>query len=136
MEDASPEFSRVRDFVDVRNALALPFFADVVANKKPIASLDMKETTTHLRKELKLNKTQCRKVYEIIKLKYTNTTDPDTYKNYRLEIKKRINSISHDRLSKIQQPQEVRLSELEKMYKLTEDEYRTILNNVAMYGSA
>eukprot|EP01135_Chromosphaera_perkinsii_P009570 Nk52_evm20s1810 gene=Nk52_evmTU20s1810 len=136
VEDPSPNFTHVRDFVDTQNALALPFFHNIKSGEVDINSLPMKEVVAELQKSLKLNKTQCRKVYEIIKMKFTNTSDPEKYKTFRLEVKKRLNSISHDRISKLQKPPEERLTELDQMYKNTEEDYRSVLNNLALYGSS
>lgn len=40
----------------------------------------------------KINKKQSRRVYEILRLKNTNTSDKTAYLNYRLDVKNRLNA--------------------------------------------
>lgn len=42
--------------------------------------------------KFKINKKQARRIYEILRLKNTNTSDKTAYLNYRLEVKNRLNA--------------------------------------------
>ena len=44
------------------------------------------------RSKYKINKKQSRRVYEILRLKNTNTSDKAGYLNYRLDVKNRLNA--------------------------------------------
>lgn len=43
-------------------------------------------------KKFKINKKQTRRVYEILRLKNTNTSDKAAYLSYRLDVKNRLNA--------------------------------------------
>lgn len=47
---------------------------------------------TEARSKYKLNKKQVRRVYEILRLKNTNTSDKSAYLQYRLDVKNRLNA--------------------------------------------
>lgn len=42
--------------------------------------------------KFKINKKQARRIYEILRLKNTNTSDKTAYLNYRLDVKNRLNA--------------------------------------------
>ena len=42
--------------------------------------------------KFKINKKQARRVYEILRLKNTNTSDKTAYTSYRLDVKNRLNA--------------------------------------------
>lgn len=44
------------------------------------------------RNKFKINKKQARRIYEILRLKNTNTSDKTAYLNYRLDVKNRLNA--------------------------------------------
>lgn len=101
-----------------------------------------------------LSVTECdhliyRRVYEIIRLHYTSLANKEEYKNYKLDVKKRLNipyQKEQSQLSKLQKllkPQEFaaamvnitnkeqRLENLEKQFIELETHYKTVLEKVA-----
>lgn len=86
VEDPSENFQRVRDFVDSSNCSKLESFqADVL---KGGFSPDM---VKEAQEKLKLSKLQTRRVYEILRLKATNENNKSMFRDYRLDVKKRLN---------------------------------------------
>ena len=102
-----------------------------------------------------LSATECdhliyRRVYEIIRLHYTSLANKEEYKNYKLDVKKRLNipyQKEQSQLSKLQKllkPQEFaaamvnitnkeqRLENLEKQFIELETHYKTVLEKVAV----
>ena len=90
-----------------------------------------------------------RRVYEIIRLHYTSLANKEEYKNFKLDVKKRLNipyQKEQSQLSKLQKllkPQEFaaamvnitnkeqRLENLEKQFIELETHYKTVLEKVA-----
>ena len=90
-----------------------------------------------------------RRVYEIIRLHYASLANKEEYKNYKLDVKKRLNipyQKEQSQLSKLQKllkPQEFaaamvnitnkeqRLENLEKQFIELETHYKTVLEKVA-----
>merc|ERR1712034_147612 len=86
VEDPSDNFVRLRDFVDTKNCLKLPAFS-----KEKVLQGFTEEMAGAAAKELKICKKQARRVYEIIRLHHTSMASPQEYKDYRLDVKKRLN---------------------------------------------
>jgi histone acetyltransferase 1 len=87
VEDPSDEFVALRDYVDCRNAQHLPCFQPPLIHE-PFGDHIVQEC----RGKLKLNKQQSRKVYEILRLRLTDRSDEEMYKNYRVMVKTRLNA--------------------------------------------
>lgn len=85
-EDPDEGFIAMRDFLDCRNCLQLPMFQPERL-KKGWADDIAKEA----QEKLKLCFRQSRKVYEILRLKSIDTEDLEEFRNYRLEVKNRLN---------------------------------------------
>lgn len=51
-----------------------------------------KEMAAQARSKLKINAKQSRRIYEILRLKNTDTTDAEQYQSYRLDVKNRLNA--------------------------------------------
>lgn len=88
VEDPSENFQRIRDYVDCKNCIALNL--DCFSQAKLMNGYDP-EMYRQCNKKLKLNKSQSRRVYEIIRLTHTNILDEKSFKPYRLEVKRRLN---------------------------------------------
>lgn len=86
VEDPSDEFIRLRDFVDCRNCMKLETFNP--DNLKKGFSPEMAEEA---KKTFKIGKKQARQVYEILRLKCTKKEDPEEFKAYRVDVKRRLN---------------------------------------------
>ncbi|VDM59258.1 unnamed protein product, partial [Angiostrongylus costaricensis] len=84
-EDPADNFIYLRDYVDCLNCSKLPEFSP--EKLKGGFSMEMRKTALE---KLRITKRQCRRVYEILRLKCTNMKDPDEAKAYRLDVKRRL----------------------------------------------
>merc|ERR1719400_1102776 len=144
VEDPSDNFVRLRDFVDAKNCLKLAAFS-----KDQVVKGFTEKMVEAAAKELKICKKQSRRVYEIIRLLHTSLSNPQEYKDYKLDVKKRLNvpcQKEQSQLSKLQKllkPQEFaaamvnitnkeqRLEILEKQFTELETHYKSVLEKVA-----
>lgn len=127
VEDPAEEFSKLRDYVDARNCAKLPEFSP-----DQLAKGWSPELAQAAQSKLKLGKSQARRVYEILKLRTVNRSDESAYKNYRLEVKNRLN-VSFVKCKRIEDPikEEVRLATLRNMYEQLEEEYSEVIEKLA-----
>ena len=93
VEDPSDDMIRLRDYVDTVNALKL---LECFSCFEKVRSGFTKEMASEAKEKMKLGKKQTRKVYEIIRLHWTKKAGPLNdnnveYKNYRVDVKKRLN---------------------------------------------
>lgn len=144
MEDPSPDFQRVRDYVDALNCATLPAFGrEFLQNKFN------KAMALEARDKFKINKRQARRIYEILRLKVTDLSNEKEYRDYRLEVKKRLN-VPYKRerrdLKKLESvvksldkketsnvillPNEQRIQALEKEYRGLEEEYKKVIKRL------
>ncbi|XP_028395918.1 histone acetyltransferase type B catalytic subunit-like [Dendronephthya gigantea] len=115
VEDPVDEFRRLRDYVDVMKCLSLPAF-----KAENLRNGYTKEMVNSAKKHRKINQHQCRRVYEILRLRATNLSNVEEHRRYRLEIKKRLNA-----------PYQKEKADLEKLRSvLTPDEYSTAVANM------
>lgn len=140
-EDPDEDFISMRDLLDCKNCLQLDSFT----NEK-LREGWSDEMTKEAQDKLKLCPRQTRKVYEILKLRIVSKSDVDEYKNYRLEIKNRLNIPNQkqrkgvDRVTKrypnIVVPEELKPQEkitaakLEDNYRLLEKQYQHIVRKL------
>ncbi|CAH0402376.1 unnamed protein product [Chilo suppressalis] len=107
VEDPSQDFQRIRDYVDAKNCESLPAFEPA----KLIQGFSS-EMANQACAKFKINKKQARRVYEILRLKNTNTSDKTAYLNYRLDVKNRLNApfqkkkLEMKKLQKVLKPEE------------------------------
>uniref|UniRef100_A0A914GRG0 Histone acetyltransferase type B catalytic subunit n=1 Tax=Globodera rostochiensis TaxID=31243 RepID=A0A914GRG0_GLORO len=85
VESPSDAFQYMRDYVDCANCAKLPEFTPEKLRKG--FSNEMREES---RKTHKLNKTQCRRVYEILRLSHTNMNIPAEKEAFKTELLKRL----------------------------------------------
>ncbi|XP_067004965.1 histone acetyltransferase type B catalytic subunit isoform X2 [Anabrus simplex] len=115
VESPSDEFQRLRDYVDVKSC------SEIVESTPELLKEGYSKKLEEAFSKLKLSKRQMRRVYEILRLKFTNTEDVNDYKQYRLEVKKRLNI-----------PYQKEKADLKKLRKiLSENEYQATLNVVS-----
>ncbi|KAJ8319622.1 hypothetical protein KUTeg_002824 [Tegillarca granosa] len=143
VEDPSENCQRVRDFVDVKNCMMLPSF-----QKDKLLEGFSEDMVKEAREKLKITKKQARRIYEILRLKVTDTSNPQQYRDYRLLIKKRLNAPfqkngrDFQKLQQALRPDEFtaamssvsteqRLQYLEKAFQEHVDMYRHIIERVA-----
>ncbi|XP_069187293.1 histone acetyltransferase type B catalytic subunit isoform X2 [Procambarus clarkii] len=143
VEDPSDNFARLRDFVDSKNCLKLESFQ----SKKLLQGFS-EAMVEEAKKRLKLNKRQVRRVYEILRLHATDRSDKEAYRQYRLDIKNRLNvqykkeDRDMEKLKKVLRPEEFaatmtvtskdqRLESLERQYTELEEHYLHVLERLA-----
>jgi histone acetyltransferase 1 len=139
VEDPSPDFQKLRDTLDLQLLKDLPTFApETLKNGFNV------KIAQEAKEKFKITPKQSRIIYEILRLKVTNTQNKAEYKSYRLEVKKRLNlnylrekrdikrvtdrgfKIPADK--KLALPsQEENLEQLDIQYKDTENYYRSVL---------
>jgi len=144
VEDPSDNFVRLRDFVDTRNCLTLAAYS-----KEKVLAGFTEEMATAASSQLKICKKQARRVYEIIRLHYTSLSDNQQYKDYRIDVKRRLNipyQKEQSQLAKLQKAlkpeefaaamvsitnREQRLEILGKQFTELEAHYKQVLEKVA-----
>ncbi|KAI9552811.1 hypothetical protein GHT06_020691 [Daphnia sinensis] len=143
VEDPSDEFTRLRDFVDAQNCKKLPSFS-----KEKLHQGFTAEMVDEAQRDLKINKKQARRVYEILRFHATNLSDLEEYRAYRLDVKRRLNipyqkeASDYKKLQKALNAEELRstlststkeqrIENLEKQYQTLENEYRHTLERLA-----
>ncbi|XP_044160744.1 histone acetyltransferase type B catalytic subunit [Bufo gargarizans] len=84
-EDPSENFVRLRDFVLAKLCQNLPCFSP----EKLLEGFSQ-EMVTEAQQKLKINKQHARRIYEILRLRATDMSDPEKSRAYRLEVKKRL----------------------------------------------
>ncbi|XP_062589118.1 histone acetyltransferase type B catalytic subunit-like [Saccostrea cucullata] len=135
VEDPSENFQRVRDFVDVKNCQSLASF-----QPEKLLKGFSEEMQREAREKFKLNKRQTRRVYEILRLKATDTSNKEQYKAYRLDMKRRLNAPfqkngrDFDKLKNVLRPDEFTAT----LSSITEEQRHqyletTFQENVEMY---
>nr|XP_016935969.1 histone acetyltransferase type B catalytic subunit [Drosophila suzukii] len=138
VEDPSEEFQRLRNFVDARSCKELKSFA-----RAEIMKGFNKEMVREAREALKLNPRQVRKVYELLRLFYTNVKDEKEYRSYRLEVKKRLNAVYYKQLKDLKKMERFkmdtemlrarlptikqRMEQLQEEYSVVEQDYQTTI---------
>jgi histone acetyltransferase 1 len=86
VEDPSDDFELLRDYVDARDCMKLPSYS--VENLKNGFSDKMLEETS---KQLKMTKRQARRMFELLRLRSINVNNDKEFKEYRLDVKRRLN---------------------------------------------
>lgn len=151
VEDPSDDFIRLRDFVDVQNALKR---LDCFSCFEKVRTGFNSRMVDEAKDKMKLGKKQTRRVYEIIRLYWTKKAGPLSdnnieYKNYRVDVKKRLNipfqkeKNQMAKLKKALKPEEFaaatltmtnreqRLESLQAQYNELLDHYKQILERIA-----
>jgi histone acetyltransferase 1 len=144
VEDPSDNFVRLRDFVDAKNCMKIDAFSQAEVMKG--FTEKMAEAAA---KELKICKKQARRVYEIVRLHHTSLADQQQYKDYRVDVKRRLNAPyqkEQSQMAKLQKAlkpeefaaamvnvtnREQRLEILDKQFQELEEHYRSVLEKVA-----
>lgn len=138
VEEPSAIFQHIRSIVDVKLCRKLAAFAP----EKLKNGLN-KEMLGEAKENFKINPKQCRTVYEILRLGVTDRNNVEDYKNYRVEVKKRLNMVHHKSKRDLERAQkrgfnvtaalkllstdEERMEQLQFEYQATEEAYLSIL---------
>lgn len=148
VEDPAEEFIRLRDYVDCFNCSKLPEFAP--ENLKTGFSTEMKNAALE---RLKINVKQSRRVYEILRLMHTSVTDPVALKEYRIDVKRRLEkplkkterdwrnisrALDERELATVvagQTDPEQRMKILQQQYEQLVDDYKITISRLKTFGS-
>ncbi|XP_029043896.2 histone acetyltransferase type B catalytic subunit [Osmia bicornis bicornis] len=143
VEDPSVSFQRIRDYVDAMNCSStLPSFS-----RECLLQGFNKAMAVEAKEKLKINKKQARRVYEILRLRATDLTNEQEYRDYRLDVKKRLNipyrreqndfkklecALKNiDKRGNITLPtSEQRIQTLEQEYRSLEEEYKKVIRRL------
>ncbi|XP_076666811.1 histone acetyltransferase 1 [Andrena cerasifolii] len=142
VEDPSVSFQRLRDYVDAMNCSTLPSFS-----RECLLQGFRKAMAAEAKEKFKINKKQIRRVYEILRLRATDVTNEQEYREYRLNVKRRLNIPYRreqndikklecalrnvDKRANITLPtSEQRIQSLEKEYRSLEDEYKKVIKRL------
>lgn len=141
VEEPSDIFQNMRSAVDAKLCKSLDSFAP----EKLKQGLS-KEMLVEAKAKFKINPKQCRIVYEILRLGATNRANQDEYKDYRLEIKKRLSMYYAKQKRDLMRAEkrgvnvanamamlptdEQRLEQLQLEYKAIEEMYLGILKKI------
>ncbi|XP_003701894.1 histone acetyltransferase 1 isoform X2 [Megachile rotundata] len=142
VEDPSASFQRIRDYVDAMNCSTLPSFS-----REYLLQGFNKAMAVEAKEKFKINKKQARRVYEILRLRATDLTNEQEYRDYRLDVKKRLNIPYRreqndlkklecalktiDKRGNITLPSlEQRIQTLEKEYRGLEEEYKKVIKRL------
>ncbi|CAK9809279.1 Histone acetyltransferase type B catalytic subunit [Anthophora plagiata] len=142
VEDPSVTFQRLRDYVDAMNCNTLPSFS-----RECLLQGFNKTMAAEANEKFKINKKQARRVYEILRLRATDLTNEQEYREYRLDVKRRLNipyrreqndlrklecALKNiDKRASITLPLlEQRIQTLEKEYRSLEEEYKKVIKRL------
>lgn len=142
VEDPSVPLQRIRDYVDAMNCITLPSFS-----QECLLMGFNKVMAVEAREKFKINRKQARRVYEILRLRVTDLTNEQEYREYRLNVKKRLNIPyrreqnnlrklecalkNNDARVKIALPtMEQHIQILEKEYRSLEEEYKKVIKRL------
>lgn len=135
VEDPAIEFQRVRDYVDAINCMKLPSFS-----RESLIQGFNKDMVNEARDKYKINKRQSRRIYEILRLRMTDLSNEQEYRDYRLDVKKRLNSPYKRGLQDMKRleslgsvaipPPEQRIQSLEKEYRSLEEDYKKVIRRL------
>lgn len=87
VEDPSEKFQLIRDYLDMKSCLTLPSFSPQL-----IKGDFSKNMIQEARNQCKINEKQCRRVYEILRLYYTDVNNANDYNGYKMMVKNRLNA--------------------------------------------
>lgn len=142
VEDPSDDFIRCRDFIDCKKCMDLDEYSKDNLLKGFCPAMQQVSL-----EKFKISKSQARRVYEILRLRITNEKDEEMVRNYRLDVKNRLN-IPYQKqardLKKLQahltpeefsavmigQSDEERMNQLEDHFKILEDEYKKVIRRL------
>ncbi|XP_065883019.1 histone acetyltransferase type B catalytic subunit-like isoform X2 [Dysidea avara] len=143
VEDPSDGFVALRDMLDCQNCQTLPKFQPPM-----IHQAFTNATATAAREKFKINKKQCQRVYEILRLRATDRNNTEQYKNYRLTVKNRLNApfqkekkdleklkhfVGSNELTDVSTKlsNEERMAKLQEAYKQLEQDYQAVIEKLA-----
>ncbi|XP_053695779.1 histone acetyltransferase type B catalytic subunit [Sabethes cyaneus] len=93
-EEPTDIVQHIRSVIDAKHCMTLPAFA-----KDKLITGFSKEMLKEAKEKYKINPKQCRVIYEILRLSVVDKKNETDYRNYRVEVKKRLNlnSSKHQR---------------------------------------
>jgi histone acetyltransferase 1 len=134
VEDPADNFCQLRNYVDCLACSKLPSFEESSLRKGWRIEL-----AKEARDKLRINQRQARKVYEILKLRCVNEHNQEEYRDYRLEVKRRLSAplLKNRKKSRMpdskdleQTPKELVIEELTAVYAELEKEYKSTIDRL------
>ncbi|KAK7586005.1 hypothetical protein V9T40_003881 [Parthenolecanium corni] len=139
VEDPTDGCQAIRDFIDLCRCENLPCFSNENLKKGY-----KKEIENELREKFQIHKKQARRIYEILLLRTINKANEEEYKNYRIQVKNRLNApfqkmnstmrrmnytFKPDEVKEVAvlQKPEVRFNTLKNLYDELEKQYEHVL---------
>lgn len=153
-EDPVLNFVKLRDYVDCVNCCKVLYKDD--PNLSELLTVDddqnrekFKKFAKEMQTRLKVGKAQSRRVYEILRLKAINANDEEQFRNYRLEVKRRLytplkkSQKDLKQINKALTPEETKAAvisssrenvyqTLESLFEQTMEEYKPVLARLAV----
>ncbi|VDN20649.1 unnamed protein product [Gongylonema pulchrum] len=151
VEEPAESFIRTRDFVDCCNCSRLKEFQ--AENLKKGFSKEMENAALQ---RFKIHPRQARRVYEILRLHNTNVRDENAVKEYRLDVKRRlekpfrrserserrcsklskaVNGELYSTLMKMELTKEQKLAKLQQLYEEEIDGYKKVIKRLLQYSN-
>ena len=122
--DPHEEFTALRDYVDCRNALKLNLSCFKAPHIHQAFSQVMEE---ECRTKLKLTKVQARRVYEILRLRATDKSNAEQYREYRLMVKNKLNSSYQREVRTLEKLQKVKLPDSKELMQASSPQTKDCL---------
>uniref|UniRef100_A0A0M3J430 Histone acetyltransferase type B catalytic subunit n=1 Tax=Anisakis simplex TaxID=6269 RepID=A0A0M3J430_ANISI len=137
----------LRDYVDCCNCSKLPQFSP--ENLKSGFTADMKNAALT---KLKINPRQARRVYEILRLMNTNTSDETEMKAYRIDVKRRLEkplkksdrdwrklmkALDEKEMATVAASEmnvEKKLNLLQQLFEADVEDYKTTINRLKLFS--
>jgi len=143
VEDPSQDFVALRDYLDCKRCAKMDAFRE--EKLKEGFNKDMETSGVE---KLKITRKQVRRVYEILRLQATSVLDEESYKGFRLDVKRRLNipyqkqARDMKKLEKVLSGEEYqaamvgntnaeRVQRLDDAYKELEEEYQRVIARLA-----
>jgi len=123
VEDPSPIFQIVRDLTDVQNCKKKGFFLKKPGEKpRSLDALDA-DYAKVVRASLRITELQVRRCYEVFRLSSTDMQNEWLYKEYRMDVKKRLAKAHAEELAVLSGDGRDRRARLHQIYKDLEEAY-------------
>ncbi|GMT18714.1 hypothetical protein PFISCL1PPCAC_10011, partial [Pristionchus fissidentatus] len=145
-EDPADGFLHLRNYVEATNLSSLPEFAP-----EKLKEGFSEEMYTAANKAFKTNKNQCRRIYEILRLRSIGKKDEAELKKYRLDVKRRLDipmrrtdkdwkkinaALDEEEISQVAantQSVEEKMKTLQQMYEKEIEVYQTTIDRMEKY---
>lgn len=128
VEDPSKAFRVVRDVTDLQRA----YQSEVLPSNRPLPYGEETTAIQALRTKLLLTLTQARRCLEVHQLRFVDRENEDSYKKYRLWVKRRLMNENYEELMQFEA--QLRKEKLGQLYEDYEGEYATAVRRIDVLG--